>query len=116
MRKLLRHKIQLRNGSRCRLWFALFFVAAFPAFSASFTTSLDRDTISMGETPTLTLTFEGGSPRSISGLPKFPNLQIADRGSSQSFNMVNGQMSSSVSDTLAITPTQPGENTLPALQ
>ena len=84
--------------------------------AATFTASLDRDTIALGETATLTLRFEGGQPKLISSLPAIPNLQIDDRGSSQSINIVNAQMSSSISETYELTPTRPGEYSIPALK
>jgi len=84
--------------------------------AVTFTASLDRDTIALGETATLTLRFEGGQPKLISFLPAIPNLQITDRGSSQSINIVNDQMSSSISETYELTPTRTGEFSIPALK
>jgi hypothetical protein len=84
--------------------------------AVTFTASLDRDTIALGETAILTLRFEGGQPKLISPLPAIPNLQMADRGSSQSINIVNTQMSSSISETYELTPTRTGEYSIPALR
>src|ERR1051325_9861451 len=115
MRNLLQIGFQARNRSRGGLWFTLFFAAAFTGFSASFTASLDRDTIMMGETATLTLKFEGGSPKSVPTPPNIPNLQIAAPGSSQNYSFVNGQTSTSIAETFAILAKPPAENTIPAL-
>src|SRR5450756_2438573 len=54
-----------------------------------FTASLDRDSIIMGESVTLTLTFEGGSPQEISQLPPIDGLQNAP-GVSQSSSTSTG--------------------------
>jgi len=83
--------------------------------AATFTASLDRDTITVGESATLTLTVEGGDAKGIPAPPNIPNLQVSGGGSSRSFNIVNGQMSSSVSQSYVLSPTQPGEYTIPAL-
>ena len=84
--------------------------------AATFTASLDRDTVEVAEGATLTMTFEGGQPRSIPYPPSIPNLQIAERGTSQSTTIVNGRLSFTFSALFELTPTQPGEYTIPALQ
>jgi hypothetical protein len=84
-------------------------------FAVNFTAALDRDTITLGESATLTLTFEGGQPSSISQ-PSVPNLQFSDRGSSQNISFVNGQMSAVLSETFEVTARQTGDYTIPAIQ
>ncbi len=84
--------------------------------AASFTAVLDRDMVSMGESAMLTLKFEGGQPKGLPGLPAIPNLQTADRGTSQSISLVNGAMSTSISQTIELIPLQPGEYIIPALR
>jgi hypothetical protein len=69
MVKLLRNGWQMLNRGRGGLWFALLFVFVSPAFSASFTASLDRNTIVLGEPVTLTLKFEDGQPQGPLSLP-----------------------------------------------
>ena len=87
---------------------------SFAAGAASFTASLDRDSIQMGESATLSLTFQGGQPRSMPAL-NVPGLQIVNAGNSTSFSFNNGQMNSSVVVTYSITPQQAGEFTIPAM-
>jgi hypothetical protein len=85
------------------------------ARAASFTASLDRDTISLGETATLSLSFQGAQP----GRPPTPNvsgLQISYTGNSETMSYVNGAMSSSVTVTYSITPQRAGKFTIPAMQ
>jgi len=83
--------------------------------AAMFTASLDRDTISLGESASLALKFEGGTPQNVPSLQNVPNLQVAYNGSSQEFTVVNGQSSSSVTYNYTLTPSQPGDYTIPAL-
>ena len=50
--------------------------------AASFTASLDRDTITLGEQATLSLTFEGGQSKNVP-TPGVPGLQITQLDFSQ---------------------------------
>jgi hypothetical protein len=84
------------------------------ARAASFTASLDRDTITLGEQATLSLTFEGGQSKNVP-TPGVPGLQITQIGNSQNFSIVNGAMSSTVTVTFSVTARQAGEFTIPAL-
>jgi hypothetical protein len=84
--------------------------------AASFTATLDRETVTVGETATLSLKFEGGEPKAIPGLPQLPNLQVANSGTSRAMSFDNGQVSASLSQNFALTPTQPGEFIIPALK
>ena len=80
-----------------------------------FTASLDRDTVTLGESVTLALNFEGGSPEAAPVMPAIPNLQIAYGGQSSQFNLDNGRMSSTVTYNFSVTPRQVGEFAIPAL-
>ena len=93
----------------------LLWLTASGLFAATFTATLDRETITVGETATLTLKFEGGQPKAIPMPPALPNLQITSEGSSRNISIVNGQMSASISQNFALTPTQPGVYNIPAL-
>jgi hypothetical protein len=93
------------------LWFAPSVLRA-----ATFTATLDRETVTVGETATLSLRFDGGEPKSIPALPQLPNLQIAGEGSSRNISIDNGQFSASIIQTFLLTPTQPGEFVIPALK
>lgn len=94
---------------------ALFFCCLATAFAANFTASLDRDTIALGETATLSLAFEGGQPGNVP-TPQIPGLEISHTGESSSFNFINGQMSSVVTVTFSISAEQPGVYTIPAME
>lgn len=84
------------------------------AWAASFTASLDRDTITLGETATLSLAFEGAQPRNVPS-PQVSGLQFTQAGTSQNVSIVNGAMSATVTVTFSVTPRQTGSFTIPAL-
>src|SRR5690349_2434528 len=84
------------------------------AAAVSFTASLDRDAITLGENATLSLAFEGGQSKNVP-VPNVPGLQITQIGNSQNFSIVNGAMSSTITVTFSVTAQQPGEFTIPAL-
>jgi hypothetical protein len=100
----------------CRI-VILFFAACLLITSGratGFTASLDRDTITLGEQATLSLTFEGGQSKNVP-TPSVSGLQITQIGNSQNFSIVNGAMSSTVTVTFSVTARQAGEFTIPAL-
>lgn len=84
------------------------------AWAAAFTASLDRDTLTLGESATLSLTFEGGSPGHVPA-PSVPGLQIAQAGTAQNRSWINGAMSATVTVSFSVTPQRAGEFTIPAL-
>lgn len=94
---------------------AVCLLMSFAADAANFTASLDRDSIELGETATLSLTFEGGQPGNVP-TPDVPGLEIANTGNSTSFSFINGQMSSVVTVTFSITPQQTGTFVIPAME
>jgi hypothetical protein len=83
--------------------------------AATFTASLDRDTIMLGESATLSLTFEDGSPRNVPTPPNVAGLQIAYVGPSSQFSFVNGETKSTVTYNFTLTPRQAGDFTIPPL-
>jgi hypothetical protein len=87
---------------------------SFAASAANFTASLDRDSIAMGETATLTMVFEGGQPQNTPS-PDVSGLDFANTGNSSSFSWSNGQMTSDVTVTFSITPEHPGDYTIPSM-
>lgn len=105
---------RLNIPSGAILMLATLILCAVSATAASFTASLDRDTISMGETATLSLAFEGGRADNLP-TPAVPGLRISQSGNSQNVSIINGGMTSTVTVTFSITPQHPGEFTIPAL-
>ena len=97
-------------------WFCLLLsVLTLPASGATFTAKLDRDTVLLGDVATLSLAFDGAQPAAAPTLPTVPGLQMVSAGQSSSMNWVNGQMTSSITYTYMVKPTQVGEFTIPTL-
>ncbi len=86
------------------------------AAESKFSASLDRDSIVLGETATLTMAFEGGSPRGLPAIPQVPGLQMAGGGSSfNSSVVINGAMTSSQSYSITLVPERAGEFVIPPI-
>jgi hypothetical protein len=120
MLSLLNNFRRLNRGNLARhaiavLGFVQCLVLITSGAAATFTASLDRDTITLGEEASLSLTFEGGSPDNIPIPQGIPNLQITEGGTSTQFKLFNGQSSSSVTHTFRLTPRQPGDYMIPAI-
>ncbi len=94
--------------------FALSLGLGLTGHAASFTASLDRDSIALGESATLALNFEGGQPDSAP-VPDVPGLEIVAIGNSQNVNIVNGQMTATVTVTYSVTPRKTGTFVIPAM-
>jgi len=92
----------------------LWWLGATPVCAASFTASLDNDTLTLGQSTTLSLAFEGGSPRTVP-TPGVSGLQISQAGTSQNVSWVNGAMSSTVTVAFSVTPQRTGEFVIPAI-
>src|SRR6266700_3871173 len=115
---LIDWKSALRHCGRTLIIALAFATAGFAPsnlVAATFTATLDRESITVGETATLTLKVEGGEPQAMPGPPGIPNLEFAGQGTSRNISIVNGQTSSSVSQNYIITPRQPGEYLIPPL-
>ena len=95
---------------------ALWVVAAMPVRAASFTASLDRDAIALGEQATLSLKFDGVQPQNAPALPAVAGLQFQYVGPSSSFSFINGQTSSSVTYNYIVMAQHDGEFTIPAMR
>ncbi|HZF01319.1 MAG TPA: BatD family protein [Methylomirabilota bacterium] len=88
------------------------------ADAASFTASLDRDTIALGETATLSLAFEDGQPQNVP-TPNISGLRIVQTGNQTGFsfsNGANGSVShSTLTVTFSVTPERDGEFVIPTM-
>ncbi len=103
--------------SRAGFAAALFFIFCHPAFSApSFTATLDRNTISLGETATLTLSISESATQEAPAFPVVPNLRISHIGQASQVQFVNGAVSSSMTHTFEVTPAAAGDFVIPSLR
>lgn len=111
----MRNRIQRLNRSLRGLWVVLFFAIACPALAATFTASLDRTSIVMGEQVVLTLNFEGAKPDEIAN-PAFDGLQMVSGVSSQT-SIVSTPSGQSVNYvyTVQLAPTRTGDIVIPAI-
>jgi len=86
------------------------------AAAPKFTASLDRESISLGETVTLSLTFEGGSPRNQPTAPPVADVEYGSTGTSQNITIVNGTPQMTATYTFELKPQKVGDFTIPAIQ
>jgi len=87
------------------------------AAEPKFTAILDRDTIGMGETATLSLTFEGIHPQGSPQLPPIQNLRVeggVNFSQSSHIDVNSGQSTSSITFRYTLVPTREGEINIPA--
>jgi hypothetical protein len=83
----------------------------------SLTAKLDRETISLGESVTLSLVFEDVELQTAPSLPNIPNVRVGTEVStSRNFSFVNGVSSRSITFNYPLFPTQPGEITIPRME
>jgi hypothetical protein len=101
--------------SRCLVVSFSFWLICSPAWAVTFTASLERDTISLGDGVGLALTFDGAQPQDTPTIPSVANLQIRYIGPASQFSFVNGQVSSKVTHNFSVTPKQAGDYTIPAV-
>ncbi len=96
-------------------WLAtLFLLLTWAAHAVTFSASLDRNAIRMGEQAVLTLRFDGGQPGGVPRLPNVSNLLIQFGGQSQQISILNGQRTASLLLTYVVTAAKPGDYTIPA--
>ncbi|MDR3456717.1 MAG: BatD family protein [Verrucomicrobiae bacterium] len=101
-----------------KIWFALVAAALFAgaASAATFTATLDRDSMTLGEQVTLSLKFDGAQPQDAPGMPNIGGLQFQYVGPSSSFSFINGETKSSVTYNYIVTAQHDGEFTIPAMR
>lgn len=114
----------LRRVSRRRtIWTLLALLSALATLAlpsavraASFSVSFDQDAITIGESVTMTMTFDGGRPDAIPAPPSVPGLRIEDLHSDMtSMQIINGQITRRFSHTFQATPTQTGVFEIPSM-
>jgi hypothetical protein len=91
----------------------IFFGVSLRAAEPKFTASLDRNTITYGETATLSLNFEGVSPGGTPQLPPITNLVVHGVSTSTQMQFGTGGSSSTVSFNYTVSGKEPGEIAIP---
>jgi len=110
-----RSLFSIAAAARCLALFALLLTAAPVTAAVVIRTQLDRETIMAGETATLSVAVEGGTPQTADNFPPIPGLAIQYRGASQNITSVNGKTTRSHILSFAVTPSEPGEYQIPAI-
>ncbi len=104
-----------------RAWLGLaviavgWFFGANSAGAVTFSASLDNETTRVGEGVTLSLTFVGGQPSSLPQMPQVPNLKISYAGNQHLGIIENGRTTQTMTLMYLVTPVQPGDYTIPAI-
>lgn len=91
-------------------------VMVVPVWAASFSATVDRQSLLVGETANFSLTFEDCQPQRVPVMPNVPNLQFQYLGPSSQQTIINGQQKSTTTLKFALIPQQPGDYVIPALK
>ncbi|NOS72248.1 MAG: protein BatD [Verrucomicrobia bacterium] len=86
------------------------------ADAASLKATLDRETVVVGETLTLTLQFEDVQVSGSPNLPTIPGLNLVESSTSLNTTIINGQRTSVQSFIYSLAATQPGNFDIPAFK
>jgi hypothetical protein len=113
---LLGHK-QWLAGLRLAVGATFLLLAAAGLWAAGVTAQVDRNTVPVGETVTLSLVFDEVTPSGAPDLGNLPaNLQLGGVSQSSSFTILNGTAQSKITFDYSLLATQPGDVTIPAMQ
>jgi hypothetical protein len=105
-------------GARGYFVFLLAFLLVAPsaASAASLVAAVDRNTVPIGESITLTLTFEGATVNTPPTLPAIPNFQTGpSSGYRNEFRVENGVPTRKIIFQYDLRATQVGDTTIPAI-
>ena len=103
---------------RLTRWIALvLLLGCIPATATpSISANLDRNTIGVGESATLSITIHEASDASAPNLPTIPNLTLNYLGQSSQVQIINNAVSSSVTHNFEVIPATAGNYVIPSLQ
>jgi hypothetical protein len=106
-----------RRGAIWAFGLLFLFVAAWAAWGASVTAAVDRTMVPVGESITLSLTFEGANPNSPPPLPPIPNFRTSGSTGYRSEMIFDGTRNSmKYTFQYGLLATQVGEVTIPSIQ
>lgn len=86
------------------------------SFAATIETELERSRIAVGEEALLQIKVSGAHSAEVSHIPTVDGISIEYRGTSRSFQWINGQMWSGIVLSFAIVPTRAGTFTIPPFE
>jgi tetratricopeptide (TPR) repeat protein len=86
-----------------------------PAAAAQFEATLDRDTISLGETVTLSLTVNNGTPNAQPNVPAIAGVRFGSMSQITQHQNINGQVSDSVIFQIEMQPAKVGDYLIPSI-
>jgi hypothetical protein len=111
----LRHRMRTPLRLAAILLCVTLMVAPRAVFAATFTASLDNDSVILSESATLSLTIEGGSLSQDPALPFVDGLRIVYIGPSQQVSFINGQVNSKTTYNYSVTAQRAGKFEIPAI-
>jgi tetratricopeptide (TPR) repeat protein len=92
-------------------------LTAGPAWTApKFDVSLDRGTISLGDSAVLSMTFEDCAPSGMPSLAPIANLQFGGQSEKESFSLIGASMTRKTIYSLELHPTKEGNFTIPSIE
>jgi oxygen tolerance protein BatD len=96
---------------RCGVLILLSFVTGGPVWSAepSIQARLDRDTVSVDDTLTLTIVIRGGTTFSTPDIPPLGHFDVVGRSSGNAIEIINGNLSSTMTYEYLLSPRAPGD-------
>lgn len=80
-----------------------------------FEVTLDRDTITLGDSAVLSMTFQDCSPSGMPSLPTIANVQFGGQSEQESFSLVGASMTRKKVYSIELHPTRDGNFTIPAM-
>lgn len=105
--------MRLRAVIRWKTWLGLVVLCLNPLWASaatpSVTLSLDRDTIVLGDSSTLTITIQPGNGSELPRLPDVPGIRYSNGTRGTRYEFINGRQRSYSDISYVLTPTQVGQ-------
>ncbi len=98
------------------LLFILLLTAGVAGAGPKLEVSLDRNTISLGDSAVLSMSFEDCSPSGMPNLAPIANLEFGGQSSEQSYSLIGASMTRKTVYSLELHPTRDGIFTIPSIQ
>jgi tetratricopeptide (TPR) repeat protein len=92
------------------------FMAMLAGAEPKFEVALDRDTISLGDSAVLSMSFEDCTPAGQPELAPIPNLEFGGQSTQQSYSLNGSSMTQKTVYSLELHPAKAGKYTIPAME